>query len=118
MAANDGFSSKPRPDSAERRRKKRDALGINVSLYSVTQSRVVLMVDASESGTRISGLHLPTVGKDVVLQIGDVELFGQVVRVAGEEAAVEFECPISESVLEQLQKVIAEQTQVALLHSR
>ena len=118
MATNDGFGTKPRPDSVERRRRKRDALGINVSLYSVTQSRVVLMVDASATGTRISGLHLPGIGKDIVLQIGDVELFGRVVRLAGEEAAVEFECPISESVLERLHKVIAEQTEVALLHSR
>ena len=129
MAANEGFSSKPRADSTERRRKKRrdsverrsekrNALGINVSLYSVTQSRVAFMIDASASATRISGLHLPGIGKDVMLQIGDVELFGRVVRLAGEEAAVEFEAPISESVLERLHKVIAEQTQAAMLHSR
>lgn len=118
MAENDGFGTRRRSDSVERRGTKRDALGIAVSLYSVTQSRVVLMVDASATGARISGLHLPGIGKDIMLQIADIELFGRVVRLAGEEAAVEFESPISESVLERLQTVIAEQTEVALLHSR
>jgi len=113
-----GFGTKKSSESVERRRERRDALGIAVSLFSVTQSRVVLMVDASASGSRISGLNLPGIGKDIVLEVGDVELFGRVVRSAGEEAAIEFEHPINESVLKRLQKIVAEQTRVAMLHNR
>ena len=112
------FGSKRSAPVIDRRRQRRNSLGIAVSLYSVTQSRVALMIDASSGGSRIKGQNLPPAGKDIILKVGDVELFGRIIRTVGEEAAVEFEQPVSQFVLERLQKMVGEQTEVAMLHDR
>ena len=106
-----------RQEPIERRRAKRDRLGISISLYSTTQSRVVSMVDVSQSGARIAGHNLPGAGRDVLLKIADVELFGSIVRASESEAAVKFERPIGPRELESLRAVLEEQTGQAMLHS-
>jgi hypothetical protein len=100
----------------ERRRAKRDKLGISISLYSTTQSRVVSLVDVSQSGARIAGHNLPGPGKDVLLKIADVELFGSIVRSNESEAAMKFERPIGPREVESLHAVLEEQTGEATLH--
>lgn len=106
-----------RPEPVERRRAKRDELGISVSMLSTTQSRVVFMLDVSRTGARISGLNLPAAGKDVLLKIADVELFGTIIRAKEGEAAIAFDRAIGEAELERLHAVLAEQTNEAMLHS-
>lgn len=106
-----------RPAPIERRRSKRDQLGISISLHSTTQSRVVFMVDVSQSGARIAGHNLPAVGKDVLLKIADVELFGSIVRASEGEAAIKFDRPIGTTELERLRSVLDEQTREAMLWS-
>lgn len=106
-----------RQEPIERRRAKRDPLGISVSLYSTTQSRVVAMVDVSQSGARFAGHDLPPAGKDVLLKIADVELFGSIVRVTGKDAAMRFDRPIGPKELESLQAILEEQTREATLQS-
>ena len=98
----------------ERRRAKRDPLGLAVSLYSVGSSRVVLMLDVSPTGARFKGHDLPVVGKDVMLIAGEVELFGEVVRSGDGEAAIRFDRAIGPEELETLQVVLAEQMQVTM----
>jgi hypothetical protein len=93
----------------ERRKSKRDELGIQVSLHSITQSRVVLLLDVSTTGARIRGNELPGVGKDVLLKIAGVELFGTVVRTSGRDSAMAFDRPIGPADLEKLQSVMTEQ---------
>ncbi len=93
----------------ERRRAKRDPLGIQVSLHSITQSRVALLLDVSTTGARVRAPDLPGVGKDVLLKIAGVELFGTVVRTAGRDAAMTFDRPIGPKELETLRAVMAEQ---------
>lgn len=104
-----------RPEPVERRRAKRDQLGISVSMLSTTQSRVVFMIDASQTGARISGLNLPNSGKDVLVKIGGVELFGTIVRSGDGEAAIAFDRPIGARELEQLREILDEQTREATL---
>ena len=112
------FGLRGRPAALERRREKRDPLGVAVSLFSVTQSRVVLMLDVSTGGARISGQSLPETGKDILLKIAETELFGRVIRSDGGEAAIKFEQPIGDAVLEELRQAVSEQTQMAMLHDR
>jgi len=112
------FGTRARPAPVERRREKRSALGVAVSLFSVTQSRVVLMLDVSTGGARISGQSLPETGKDILLKIADTELFGRVIRSGEGEAAIKFEQPIDDAVLDELRQAVSEQTQVAMLHDR
>lgn len=106
-----------RREPIERRRAKRDQLGISMSLYSITQSRVVSLVDVSQSGARIAGQNLPGAGKDVLLKIADVELFGSIVRVTAGEAAMKFDRPIGPTELESLRAVLEEQRREAILRS-
>jgi hypothetical protein len=106
-----------RQERVERRRSKRDKLAIAMSLYSIAQSRVVSMVDVSQSGARIAGHNLPQAGKDVLLKIDDVELFGTIVRVSESEAAMKFDRPIGPGELERLRAVLEEQEREARLRS-
>lgn len=117
MDAKRPFGSK-RPPVGERRRSKRNALGISVALHSTTQSRVVCMLDVSQSGARVSGPDLPKPGKDVLLKIADVELFGSIVRGNDKEAAIAFDRPIPSIDVHRLQAVLEEQTREAMLHLR
>ena len=98
------------PESIERRNAERDQLGISVSLLSMGQSRVVLMVDVSQSGAQIKGQNLPGVGEDVLLRIADVELFGSIVRACEGEAAILFDPPTGATELERLREIHDEQT--------
>ena len=75
------------------------------------------MVDVSQSGERIAGHNLPAVGKDVLLKIDDVELFGSIVRASEGEAAIKFDWPIGATVLVSLHAVLDEQSREARLHS-
>jgi hypothetical protein len=76
------------------------------------------MVDVSQSGARIAGQNLPGAGRDVLLKIADIELFGSIVRATETEAAMKFERPIGRRELEGLRAVLEEQTSEATLHSR
>jgi hypothetical protein len=75
------------------------------------------MVDVSQSGARIAGHNLPQAGKDVLLKIDDVELFGTIVRVSESEAAMKFDRPIGPGELERLRAVLEEQEREARLRS-
>jgi len=111
-AADKAQSGPDRRDSA------RDPLEIAVSLYSVAQSRVVLMLDISASGARIGGQALPGIGKDVLLTVAGVDLFGTVVRASDTETAITFDQPLDDAELDRLRSVLAEQTQSAMLYAR
>lgn len=75
------------------------------------------MVDVSQSGARIAGQNLPPAGKDVLLKIDDIELFGSIVRASESEAAMKFDRPIGPKELESLRAVLEEQAREARLHS-
>ena len=119
-----GTSGKMAPPAAkmapgpDRRNAARDPLEIAVSLYSVAQSRVVLMLDISASGARIGGQALPGIGKDVLLTVAGVDLFGTVVRASDTETAITFDEPLDDAELDRLRSVLAEQTQSAMLYAR
>lgn len=103
---------------AERRKSKRDAMGIPVSLHAVSQSRVVLLLDVSTTGARIAGELLPAVGRDILLKIGGVELFGTVVRSAGKETAMNFDRPIGAKELDILRSFITDEPTEATVEER
>jgi hypothetical protein len=112
------FGKKSAAGPPERRIAKRDPVEMAVSLYAVGQSRVVLLLDVSPTGARFEGRDLPAVGKEVLLTADDVELFGTVVRTTEESAAIRFENPIGPEELAALEKALAEQTQLTMLHGR
>ena len=56
-------------------------------------------------------------GKDVLVKIENVELFGTIVRASEGEAAIEFDRPIGATELVSLHAVLDEQSREATLHS-
>lgn len=92
-----------------RRHATRERINVPISLYSVDQSRVALLADVSYSGCRLQGMNLPDVGRDVLLKVADVELFGEIVWKEDRERGVRFDQPISEMDLDDLRKVLSRQ---------
>ena len=101
-----GFG-KRRDGPTGRRGALRERMNLPVSLYSVDQSRVSLLVDVSLIGCRLHGMGLPEVGQDVLLKGGDVELFGRIVWKGDGERGVKFDEPISELELKRLREVLS-----------
>ena len=102
----------------ERRKSKRDPMGIEVSLHSIAQSRVAVLVDVSTTGARIGGHDLPAIGKDVLLKVGGVELFGTVVRSNENEAAMRFDHPVRPSELDTLHSLISDRPPEGTIEER
>lgn len=93
-----------------RRHALRERMSLEVSLFSLDQSRVALLADISQEGCRLHGTGLPEVGQDVLLTAGGVELFGRVVWKADGNTGVEFDQAINEVEIEELRKILARQT--------
>jgi len=99
-----------------RRTAERAEVSIPVSLFTVDQSRVVILGDLSGTGARLEGHDLPPRGRDVWLKLAGADVFGRVVwskpgqcgitfedRLDGEELArilreLEFEPPRSSNM--------------------
>ena len=92
-----------------RRRAVRERTSLPVSLHSVDQSRVALLADVSESGCRIRGMGLPDTGRDLLLKVAGVELFGRIVWKADGERGVQFDQHISEAELKALRQALSGQ---------
>ena len=92
-----------------RRRAPRARMNLAVSLLSVDQTRVALLADLSQTGCRLHGMGLPVVGQDVLLNAGDLELFGRIVWKGGDERGVTFDEPISETDFADLKEVLSRQ---------
>lgn len=92
-----------------RRHAERERMNLSVSLYSIDQSRVALIADISESGCRLQGLGLPGVGKDVLLNAANIELFGRIVWKRDVERGVKFDQAIGETELDTLREALARQ---------
>ena len=88
-----------------RRASQRQPVSIAVSMFTVDQSRVVILDDLSLTGAKISGHTLPADGQDVSLKLGQLDAFGRVVWSKGRQCGVTFDEPLAE---EQLREVIRE----------
>jgi hypothetical protein len=93
-----------------RRHALRQRMSLEVSLFSVDQSRVALLADISHEGCCLHGTGLPRIGQDVLLTTGDVELFGRIVWKAGGNTGVKFDQAINEAEIEELRQILARQT--------
>ena len=90
-----------------RRRAVRERVDLNVSLYSVDQSRVALLIDVSKVGCRLGGSGLPPVGRDVLVKLGGIELYGQIVWKGDCERGVVFDVPMNDADVEDLRVALA-----------
>ena len=88
----------PRNDDPElrgRRDEPRARLLLAASVEALSGHHHVNLLDVSRTGARLEGGELPAVGKDVVLQCGEIDTFGTVVWHSGEQCGLHFDEPIS-----------------------
>ncbi|MGE5562976.1 MAG: PilZ domain-containing protein [Bacillota bacterium] len=89
---------------AGRRRVPREQVVLAGSALTLGSSRAVVVTDVSPSGAKLLGRKLPGRGTDVLLSVGSVELFGEVVWLARDECGIVFETPLDAHTVEHLKR--------------
>jgi hypothetical protein len=80
-----------------RRAAVRQTVSMPASMFSLEQSRVVIVEDISTTGAKLTGAELPKLGEDVWIKAGPVDAFGTVAWVDEYVCGVTFERPLSAS---------------------
>jgi hypothetical protein len=85
---------------AGRRRAKRNPAGMRGELVSQTTSIDVTLIDMSNTGAKLHGANLPSVGQSVLVRIGPMEAFGTVAWREGDQCGIHFGSPASNEEVE------------------
>lgn len=83
----------------EHRRSPRYRVLLIARLVTTFSERIVKLRDLSTSGAMIEGPRIPPVGTDILLQRGSLEVFGRIVWVSEMQAGIEFDEPLTETML-------------------
>jgi len=86
-----------------RRRWARAPMILAARLITVTHEYRVRIRDLSAGGARVQGEELPEVGIDVLLKRGEFETFGTVAWIHDGQAGIEFEDPLGDAEVAELQ---------------
>lgn len=62
----------------------------------------VAIADVSALGARVSGMLLPPQGEELIFRVGQVQAFGHVAWVNGNECGVAFESPLTQPEVDRL----------------
>lgn len=76
---------------AGRRRARREEVVLAGSALTPGRSCAVVVTDVSPTGAKLLGRKLPDRGTDVLLSVGNVELFGEIVWLGRDECGIMFE---------------------------
>ena len=85
---------------AGRRRAKRNPVGIRGELVSQSATIDVALIDMSNTGAKLHGANLPSVGQSVLVRIGPMEAFGTVAWREGDQCGIHFGSPASNEEVE------------------
>ena len=85
-----------------RRRSQREEVILAGSALTPGASRAVVVTDVSPSGAKLLGRKLPEAGADVLLTVGDVELFAEIAWVGHDECGISFESPLPAELTDHL----------------
>ena len=83
----------------EQRRSPRYRVLLIARLVTSSYERIVKLRDISASGAMIEGPRIPPAGTDILLQRGSLEVFGRIVWVRKMQAGIEFDAPLTETML-------------------
>jgi hypothetical protein len=83
----------------EQRRSPRYRLLLIARLVTTSYERIVKLRDLSTTGAMIEGPRIPPPGTDILLQRGALEVFGTIVWARDMQAGVEFDDPLTETML-------------------
>jgi hypothetical protein len=86
-----------------RRRRVRQPVILAASAMSIDRSRSVLVADLSPSGAMLHGRDLPREGSEVLVAVGSQDSFATIVWRNDDACGIEFEMPLPEHRLAQLQ---------------
>ena len=78
-----------------RRAAVRQAVSMPASMFSLEQSRVVIVEDISTTGAKLTGAELPKLGEDVWIKAGPIDAFGTVAWGDDHACGVIFEQPLN-----------------------
>lgn len=74
------------------------------SALSLKSSAAVVVSDVSRSGAKLQGRDLPDVGTDVLLTVGDAEVFGKIVWLRRDECGIAFDTVLTPQLARQLKR--------------
>lgn len=85
-----------------RRRSAREAVVLAGSAVAPGSSRSVVVTDVSPTGAKLQGRELPKTGADVMLTVGESEIFATIVWSSFDEAGITFDEQLSNDVVAHL----------------
>lgn len=89
-----------------RRSNKRELLAMSASLFTLTQSRVVVTTDVSLVGVKLTGAELPSKGEQVWIKLASLNVFGTVMWRRAGRCGVRFDSPLSHLEISQLHRAV------------
>jgi hypothetical protein len=87
-----------------RRKALRDDVVLAASALSLESSTAVVVTDVSSKGAKLLGRDLPARGANVLITVGEVELFATVARSGLNECGVTFDSPIDSRLINQIKR--------------
>lgn len=107
MASRSERRSTPRPDDPElrgRRVEPRAQIRLKAMTDAIAGRGSAVLIDLSCAGAQLEGSALPQAGKDVLITLDSIEVFGTVLWREGDRCGVLFEEPISRAELAELRR--------------
>lgn len=94
-----------RIDGTDGRRKAlREQVLLAASARTVGSSRSVVVTDVSPKGAKLLGRELPEQSSNVLVSVGDVDVFATVAWSVGNECGIAFEAPLTAKITEHLKR--------------
>lgn len=88
----------------------RTPMSLPASMFSLDQSRVVILDDVSSTGARLSGHDLPGTDDPVWIRVGPIDAFGTVVWAEENSCGITFDKPLGEEEAEFVQQEVRSAT--------
>ena len=85
-----------------RRRNRREPVVLAASAMAPGTSRSVIVTDVSPTGAKLQGRELPGAGANVLVTVGEMELFASVAWTRFNECGITFEAQLSDEVMDHL----------------
>lgn len=89
---------------AGRRRAPREEVVLAASALSLKGTRAVVVTDVSPVGAKLLGRNLAALEKEVLLTVGGVELFADIVWVERDECGITFDSPLPAETVDHLKR--------------
>lgn len=89
-----------------RRCEGRTSIAIAASLFSMRQSRVVMLTNISRKGAMLKGSELPSACAEVWIRLGMLDIFGIVVWADRVTCGIRFDRPLGDAEIQQFEREV------------